>query len=99
MKAHQLLSDSSKWTNLLASNSIGQEVLPHDKSAVRWNAWGAIIRCYTYPANNDYSYAPVKFAIKLSNLEKSMFERRIALGICLIKDFKVLKSLLTEFDL
>lgn len=50
MKAHELLSDKTKWTQYAAArNADGQSTYPNDQSAVKWCALGAIHRCYRTP--------------------------------------------------
>ncbi len=47
MKAHQLLSDKSKWTTgYLAKNKRGNATEPVHQDAVRFCLVGAVHRCY-----------------------------------------------------
>lgn len=47
MKAHELLSDESKWTQkALARNSKGDYCFEQSPDAVQWCTVGAIYKCY-----------------------------------------------------
>lgn len=73
MKAHELLADESRFAQrAYALDAAGKNVLATDESAVRWDASGAIQKCY---AGNHHGYwqqaeklAIARFSLPLSHV-------------------------------
>jgi hypothetical protein len=57
MKAYELLSDRSKWTqNYAARDKDNKNVSPHDSSAVKFCLIGALRKCY----NDGWEYTEAR---------------------------------------
>jgi hypothetical protein len=58
MKAKDILSDSSKWTQgVMARNKRGDPTWPEYKNAVAWCLYGALIRAYGLGEGQDEALA------------------------------------------